>query len=227
MSAYTPQRRHRGESLISLMIGLLISTLTIAGMLVLYKAMVQVSGNASRTAIRDGQASAALTAVQMDLQSAGFGVPATDPLATKLAVLSGDTAVVWRSKPNLDPTTGFQCTGLYLDSGKSLYRLDPLPCTTVAGLTLGNWDADSRELVAGPSAFYVPTQDDGSAQAEVGALSLTGSFTFQLGTPRQCLPYMQQNFATTPTAAPAQQVVLAHADGSGVIFSACLPNLTT
>ena len=55
-----------------MMIGLVISLLTIGAMLAIYKVAIEVSGNASRTATRDGQVSSAMLAAQIELQQAGY-----------------------------------------------------------------------------------------------------------------------------------------------------------
>lgn len=227
MNALARRRRGRGQSLISLLVGLAISLITIAAMLVLYKTMIGISGNASRSALRDSQVSAALLAAQMNLQSAGFGVPATDALASKWAISAGGKQVVWRSKTAL-ADAGYQCAGLLIDDDgddRGLYRLPPKACASVADAT---WTDDEREPMAGGAAFFTPTQKDGSAftgsDAEAGAITLAPGYVFALGAPRPCLPYMQQNFAAAP-AAQAQQLTLQRADGAGALFSICLPNL--
>ena len=219
-------RRHQtGQTLISMMIGLVISLITISAMLVLYKTMIEVTANASRSALRDGQVSAALLAAQMDLQSAGFGVPAADALSSKLGVRESGKEVVWRYKAQL-ADAGFVCSGLRVVDNEGLYRFMPKACGDV---TTVSWSAAERELLAGSAAFFTPAQKDGSAYAdgegEVGAMSLAAGYVFALKAERQCLPFMQQDFSTSPMALPGQQVVMEQADGSSHLFQACLPNL--
>lgn len=221
-----------GVSLISMMVGLMISLLVIASMLVFYRSIIEVTNNASREARRDGQVSAALLAAQMDLQSAGFGVPASSAagtLATNVFIDPTGKEIVWRNKA--DPTlAAFQCSGLLIvDSGASqgLYTLPAqTPCASASSAT---WAANAGQLVAGSAAFFVPTRKDGTAytgnDAERGGMSLEGGFVFALGTARECLPYMQQNFTTTPML-PSPQVALVQAtNASNVLFSVCLSNL--
>ena len=219
-------RRHQtGQTLISTMIGLVISLITISAMLVLYKTMIEVSANASRSALRDGQVSAALLAAQMDLQSAGFGVPAADALSSRFGVRESGKEVVWRYKAEL-ADAGFVCSGLRLVDNEGLYRFTPTACGDVAAV---NWAVSERELLAGSAAFFTPAQKDGSAYAggegEVGAMSLAAGYVFALKAERQCLPFMQQDFSTSPMALPGQQVAMEQADGAGHLFQACLPNL--
>lgn len=146
---FSSRRRQRGQSLISMMVGLVISLTTISAMLVLYKTMIEVSGNASRSALRDGQVSSALLAAQMEMQSAGFGVPSGDALSTKLAIRDAGKELVWRYKTGLT-ASGFQCSGLRLVDGNGLYRLAEKNCNTVADI---NWSASEMELMAGSAAF--------------------------------------------------------------------------
>ena len=63
------------------------------------------------------------------------------------------------------------------------------------------------------------------AEQEVGAMSLAPGYVFSLKAERQCLPYMQQDFATLPMATAWQQVALERNDGSTGLFQMCLPNL--
>lgn len=220
-----PRARQAGQSLISMMIGLVISLITISAMLVLYKTMVEVSANASRTALRDGQVSSALLAAQMELQSAGFGVPQTDALVSKLAVREAGKQLVWRYKDDL-AAAGYVCSGLHLADGEGLYRLAPKACSDVAS---ANWASSERELMAGSVAFFTPAQKSGKAfasgEGEVGAMSLAAGYVFALKAERQCLPYMQQDFATSPMSSVGQQVALERDDGSTGLFQLCLPNL--
>lgn len=224
----TAPTRQRGQSLISMLIGLAISLITIAAMLVLYKTLINVSTNASRAAVRDGQVSAALLGAQMDLQSAGFGVAATDALSTRLAISTDGKQVVWRNKANITDAT-YQCSGLLLVDGSGLYALPAKACTDASAVT---WASTERQLVTGASAFFVPSVTTTSASGttttastdEAGATSLTGNYRFTLGTAHACLPYMQQDFATTP-GAQAQQITLA--SSTTTLFSICMPNLTS
>lgn len=229
MHAYTAPRPGRqqqcGQSLISMMVGLVISLITIAAMMTLYKTMVEVSSNASRSALRDGQVSAALLSAQMDLQSAGFGVPAADSLNSKLYVREAGKELVWRYKAELT-ASGYVCSGLRLVDGEGLYRFTPKVCSDAEAAT---WNGNEQRLLAGSAAFFTPAQRDGSAfesgEEEVGAMTLAPGYVFSLKGQRQCLPYMQQDFSATPTAAVGQQLALERSDGSSHLFMACLPNL--
>lgn len=223
------RRLQQGQSLIGMMVGLVISLLTIAAMLVLYKYMIEVSGNASRAAQRDGQVASALLAAQIDMQQAGYGVDESQPLATRLAVSADGTQVVWRFKPELDQPD--QCAGLRLldtASGtlaRGLYRLPATPCSTAADI---DWDDAQLQPLATDIAFFEPTLKDGTAyegaEREVGALTLQptpgeGGYRFH-ALAAACLPFQQQSEGLVT----GQRIILRQSV-QDVLFSVCLPNL--
>lgn len=235
-----PAPRHRlraqaGESLISMLVGVVISILTIAGMLALYKSMISVSTSATQAARRDGQMAAALLATQMSMQSAGFGLPASAALGTKLHIDTDGKRIVWRSA-NVNGATS-ACSGLIIvddaqATGRGLYQLEPKTCADASDATLA-WSATERHPIAGSAAFFVADAGSGSAGSglaastdtsdEVGAISLTTGYKFARETSRQCLPYMQQTFVTS---APSSVVVSMRPEsGTGMLFQICLPNL--
>ncbi|MGB3393470.1 MAG: prepilin-type N-terminal cleavage/methylation domain-containing protein [Stenotrophomonas sp.] len=212
------RRRQRGQSLISMMIGLVISLITIAAMLTLYKTMVGVSNEASVAARRDGQVSAGLLAAQMELQSAGFGVASTVPLGQRLAVSNSGKQVAWRYNDGAD-----HCMGLWVDS-KGIYRLPRKDACTDAAAQ--SWGTSEHAPMA-----LMPASGDGSLivfSGEKGGASLDGyKFTQK---DASCLPYMQQDFSGTPAPA-VQRINLENEskdedDPARVLFSVCLPNLT-
>ncbi len=209
------RRRQRGQSLISMMIGLVISLITIAAMLTLYKTMVGVSNEASVAARRDGQMAAGLLAAQMELQSAGFGVDSTVPLDERLYISNSGKQVAW-----LYNDGSRRCAGLWVD-GNGLYRLPPKAgCASASGAT---WSASERIPMA-----LMPTAADGSLitfSGEQGGASVAGYAFSREEANRACLPYMQQDLSDMP-ASTAQWVALTNATGTERLFSICLPNLT-
>jgi len=206
--------RQGGQTLISLLIGVLISLITIAAMLVLYKTMIEVSANASRSALRDGQVSAALLAAQMELQSAGFGMPATASLEDRVVISDAGKRVVWRF---LEGAQG-RCAGLQVET----HGISRLPAKDCNGLASVSWNANEQQPMA-----RMPTNPDGSVFTladEVGGMSLAAGYAFHLsGAPVNCLPYMQQSDAGSLPA--GRTLDLKSGDGSSVLFSVCLPNL--
>lgn len=102
--------KQRGITLISLMIGTVLSMLTILAMLALYKNLIQVAVIASQDANHDGGLASALLTAQMELASAGFALN-EDP-DTLIHLPNSAAAILWRYK-NLD-TAKVSCSGLLL-----------------------------------------------------------------------------------------------------------------
>lgn len=69
-----------GATLIGLMIGMLISIISVLAILTLYKNLVHVSIDATEDASHDGQVATALITAQLELQSAGYGIENADGL---------------------------------------------------------------------------------------------------------------------------------------------------
>ena len=231
MTRTVTAHHQRGQTLISMMVGLVISLLTIAAMLVLYKNMIESTGNASRSALRDGQVASALLAAQSELQEAGFGIPVEDSLGSRLTISSDGKQVAWRFKHELGQAD--RCAGLRLvdtaegsSPARGLYRLPPKLCGSAAAAT---WADTEWQPVAAEAAFFDPVQKDGSAfsgtEREVGPLTLRGAtggegYRFT-AVPDACLPYQQQETVERT----GQRVILRQASDD-VLFSVCLPNLT-
>jgi Tfp pilus assembly protein PilW len=148
------RKPHRGESLISLMIGLLISVVVALAMLSMFEVASRYGGQAGQDAAADAQLTSALLRAGMAVQDAGFGI-ATPTLGTHLKVIGGATltsstlggtaasgtgsgnGVVWAM--NTNGTT--QCAGLYFkdasDGSGGLYYLGPVACSTG---DVGSWN---------------------------------------------------------------------------------------
>ena len=157
---YARARRQRGESLISLMVGLLLSAVVALAMLSTYKVSARYGGLAGQDAAADAQVTAALLRAGLAVQEAGFGI-APASLGTQLVVLSGaalngtalsgsavatgtsGNAVLWA----LNTTGTAQCAGLLFNAAISgnggLYFLGPVACSvgSVSGWSSLAWTA--------------------------------------------------------------------------------------
>lgn len=219
--------RQRGLTLIGMMVGLLISLLSLVSLLAVYKMAIGVSTNAVGARQRDGQISAALLAAQIELQQAGYGIVRSagaadlETLVKTRAPETGASQVVWRYRPDLATDT---CAGLLLDTAGSdagLYWLPQKACANAADAT---WTPSERQPLASSATLFVPQDRDGNQLAEAGAAALAGA-QFQLdGT---CsLPFAQQAFDDDDAYPLAQRLVLRGGDGTA-LFTACLSNLAT
>ncbi|QIB49629.1 PilW family protein [Pseudomonas sp. OIL-1] len=145
--------RQRGVSLISLMIGLLISLIAVVGMMALYRTVVHTTAESGSYARMTGDRSAAVLTAHVHLQEAGFGIDEAR-LGADLAFCSGNlaqglltigtcsasrrgTLLLWRTQ-----STGERCAGLYMAPTGDLQYLKPQPC---AGAALGGaWQQQDR-----------------------------------------------------------------------------------
>ena len=156
------EHRQRGVSLISLMVGLLVSLLAVLGMMALYRTVMHTTAESGVYAQLSGDRSAALLVAHTYLQEAGFGVEDAalgDDLALCNASMNGGRLggggctgsgsgelLLWRVAPDLE-TGATHCAGLYITAAGALEHLTPQACT--AGLASGEWaPAQRRELYA-------------------------------------------------------------------------------
>jgi len=141
------RNRQSGESLISLMVGLLLSMVVALAMLSMYKVSARYGGQAGQDAAADAQLTAALLRAGQAVQDAGYGI-ASASLDTQLVVLSGaalnnraltgstvatgasGNAVLWA----MNTTGTAQCAGLLFKAtsggGGGLFFLGPVACST-------------------------------------------------------------------------------------------------
>ena len=229
----TRRRRQRGYSLISMMVGLVISLLTIAAMLAVYKMVVEVSGRASADSLRDGQVATGLLAAQMELHNAGYGVSELPEVAEgasanatmikqyAIAVDDDDKRIVtWRSSEG--------CARLEIAPGNdrsvTVYYQKPEPC---ADIPSASWTEGKQVLVA----YGQPWKErDGSAAADAASgtyldmaadASNSGFRIVNTDGDRCTLPYAQQAKADSLTESP--RIVLE--SGGRELFPACLSNI--
>lgn len=171
--------RQRGATLISLMVGLTISMMVVAGMMLLYRNAVQASSVARQGAQADDRLTGSLLAADQFLQEAGFGIESPG-WGTHLLLASGakvadegkvtGTLVGSMSTPggtprygnliawvqNLGAGAGSQCAGLLAPSGGGVIKLGPVACTDVATQwnTL-DWRTSANPDLAWPEDFYL------------------------------------------------------------------------
>lgn len=167
--------RQLGVSLISLMVGLLLSMIGILAGLTLYKNIVQTTVQTRSDALQDGQIASALLTLQLELQSAGYGL-ANDPTKTHVARSAAGDAIYWRQN-----TGTLQCKGFRIHTSADgltrqlhLLKLASGTCNETAALASLNWAADN--ILA---EFR---------KSEATGLNLP-QFTTQLNATASCFPY--------------------------------------
>lgn len=126
----------QGSTLISLLIGMLISLLCIGGSLTLYKNLVRVAAETQSDATYDGQLALSMLTARFELQNAGFGIagPNTSHVITQTS--GSSSTLYWRYKMG----SQFYCKGLQdiaVGSNRELRLIDASTsaCTETASLT--------------------------------------------------------------------------------------------
>lgn len=155
---YRIEHLQRGISLISLMVGLLVSLLAVMGMMALYRTVMHTTAESGVYARLAGDRSAALLTAHTYLQEAGFRVEGA-ALGTDLALCNpsmsdgrleagactgagSGTLLLWRAI-----TDSTHCAGLHITAAGALEYLSPQPC--MGGLGSGDWSPEQRrELYA-------------------------------------------------------------------------------
>jgi len=175
-------KKQRGVTLIELLIGLLLSSIAIAGMLLTFRSTLQVTARANPAAVADGERIAALLRTHLLLQKAGYGVDTPDMDTHVLdmddlswdgsGLQSGSTglggSLIWSSDANLDGVV--ECEGVVPGSGGGLVfvRAD---CTNAAAWQLAqNWVGVDLVAPPGPEVpeAALAVTMDGSACSPVG-----------------------------------------------------------
>ena len=199
----------RGESLVSILIGLFIAMIAILAMLSAYRMMIAVAVPAARTANREAQLSNALLSAQVELQQAGFGVDRAES-AAKIFVNSSGTRVVWRYRETVGASVS-KCSGLELRPGTGddagLFLLEPIECDRADDEALA---FDARAL-ATSAVFFEPDED---LEARLFDLSAA---RFVLTPNRNCGPFRV-------LGANPDRTLVELRDGTTTIFAYCLTN---
>lgn len=203
MSPRRPLRARRGQagaSLVSMMVGLVISLITIGAMLAVYRTAATVSTSAAATTQREGQLASALLGAQIELQQAGFGLEAGEA-----GLELTPTEVAWRYRRELGGP--LFCAGLRIgtsgqgaDTAATLFQLQEKDCP--GALEAGA----ARPLIVLPPAIA------GDPAQEAGHVDLP-SLRFEQADDSACLPY-EQHRDHAPSVPAGDE-----------IFAACLPNL--
>lgn len=231
-------RRQHGFNLISLMVGTVVSMISILALLSLYKALVGTSVTTLVSARQDGQLAAAQLTAQKELQSGGFGIAdakaGTQLLLLKNASLndanslsgtaqviptlpstasSGDAegnALVWSYKEL--PTGSVMCSGLLVQDG-ALSRLKSTGnCASNVSLSGVTW-SQTILIATGQS---VPVS--GEAKPWPFAARLTTCWPFGRRSDSSTLNYLQVSLKTRASSVDTRNEALV------VSNTVCLPN---
>lgn len=185
-------RRQRGISLVSLMVGLVISLTATLGLLSVYRNALQVTTVATVSTTNDSQLASLLVRTGASLEDAGYGITGnafgTQLIAISGAALNGNTltgtvaaantavnAVVWTMATGA--TT--QCAGFYAPSTGGLVYLSPITCTDATGWNTARWFPATVAPQSSSAILFTVAQQ---SCAPYGITSTLGNYTVSLST---------------------------------------------
>lgn len=229
MSRFSAHGSERGMSLISLMIGILISMIGILAGIVLYQNMVKVTIQTRTDAAQDGQLASAMLSLQLELQAAGYGIDKAAKPGPHLALVAGPPqALYWRFLNDAKDINSAVCRGFRVedvdDNTKRRLQLlspqTPASCTLDAILTGlgGGWEVDS---------VLAEFRKSDAADAELPIITITSAAS-------NCFPYglgesddyimvtITADGAVRRAAIDAGEVAPAIAPS---IYNFCIPNI--
>lgn len=224
-----------GESLISLMMGLLLSVVVALAMLSMFKVASRYAGRAGQDAAADAQLTSAMLRAGIAAQDAGFNLP-TPTLGTHLRVIAGanlsgsyvlsgtytaagsGNALVWAMNTTGTP----RCAGLYFkdtsDGVGGLYHLGPVDCASgnVSAWNTLVWNTAARP----PQRWADRPANQSAAGSSTGAYDQT-KITFATAS-TACRPFGLDASATS--AALVLTISSTNRSGAPVREQQCLFN---
>ncbi len=219
--------RQLGMSVISLMVGLLLAMISILAGMTLYKNIVSTSIEARTDAVQDGQLASALLSVQLELQSAGFGlVPGASQHIALIGAAGASQTLSWRYKPVGGAVTckAFRIRDVEENTRRQLQLLtpnNPVSCTETAVLGTLAW-SDNPDNVTVLAEFRASE----AAQADLPAISVTldtqNCFPYGLG---QAADHQMVTITADNAARRAAKKSGTAVPNSEFVYSFCLPNL--
>lgn len=165
----TSKIKHQiGISMISLMIGMLVSAIGVLSMTSMHKSLIQVSVQSQSDARHDSQLAFALMQLQVALQNAGYGIENAGPETAKLINYDGEPALVWRTQSN----TVTECLGFvehaFIDTKTNMAGRQLTAIEATANCTI---DAELQNLTWEPhhTAAYFRNQNQSIIDFQVNA----------------------------------------------------------
>lgn len=221
--------RQSGISMIGLMVGLLLAMIAILAGMTLYQSMVRTSIETRTDATQDGQLASALLSLQLELQSAGFGMAAGANPHIQLVGAAGANpqSLYWRYQPTGGGVTckGFRIWTKEDNTSRQLQLLQPtnaaVSCTATVSLSGIEWTV--ANVVA---EFRASTAADAKLPTINMTLANQSCFPYGLG---QAAVHPQvtitaDNAARRAALTPGTGAATA-APNDAFVYSFCLPNL--
>lgn len=240
--------RQRGFTMIELMVGLVISMVSVLAMLALYKTAATVTAASKLGANVDGQIAAGLVSADRFMQSAGYKYGdntataasyKTDVVLITGATLTGATLAGTASTatPTTTATSGnalvwlynasgtYQLQGLYAPTTGGLYMLTAsvagTPPTLTSSTTWSGATWTSQALITPPSATIPNATNAGQTSISISSIALGN----------QCQPFSASFIPSTTTVGGQYYITLSvtgYAGNSQALNSVtCLANISS
>jgi Tfp pilus assembly protein PilW len=198
---YASNQKQQGMSLMGLLVGMLLSVLSILAAMTMYHNMVDVAIDTRQAAQHDAQLATAMQTIQLELQSAGYGI--TDAQANSELSASNDKQnLYWRYRDTSTSVT-YTCRGVQYGGG-TLALVKKSECGSLA--ESGSWD-----LVQVLAKFVNPP-----------------AITFKTDK-ASCFPYGRTTAAVHGLVTIEAQSAALLAGGVDIdmnVYDICLPNLS-
>lgn len=189
--------------------------------MMLYQNLVKVSIESRTDAAQDGQLASAMLSLQLELQSAGFGIATTDP-GTHIQLVAGPPQTLyWRYREG----AGYACRGFRIQDVENNTRRQlqfltlPTASCNAAGVLSGlpNWST---------SSVLAEFRASEAASAGLPAIAMTLAV-------QSCFPYgmgqAENHQMVTVTADNAARRAAADVSGTApnaaLVYNFCLPNM--
>jgi hypothetical protein len=219
-------QRSAGMSLISLMIGILISMLAILAGFMLYQNMVKVTLQSRADAVQDGQLASAMLSLQLEVQAAGFGIDRTTNPGPHLTLVGGPPQILyWRYFET--STNEVMCKAFQVVDSGDVRRLELLEPKVAANCTL---DAVLTGLTGGWNLSNVLAEFKKKEATKVESLP---EVVISLTTTK-CFPYglgAADNYKTVTLSVDGAARRAAIDNGNATpaiapsIYNFCIPNI--
>lgn len=204
-------KQQQGYSLVSTLVGVVISLATVGVMLTTYRLIGDTSIETTQEMNRDGQTLSILQVLEIEVQQSGFGTNNGGAVSDDVLISSQGKRIAWRYKPELSGAA-MSCKGIEIVSTATrtrevgVYGYAVSNCASAGNTSI--WSATPTKLASG-SAFFLQ-------QGEVGGLSLAdGVFVKTAST--VCAPYNSGDTRQHPTVELTAQ--------GKTLFQTCLNNI--
>lgn len=204
-------KKQQGYSLVSTLVGVVISLATVGVMLTTYRLIGDTSIETTQEMNRDGQTLSVLQVLEMEIQQSGFGTNTGGAVNDDILVSNQGKRIAWRYKPEL-ASAAMSCKGIEIvptatrTRGAGVYGYAVSNCSSAANTAL--WNVTPSKL-ANEGAFFLQ-------QGEVGGLSLADG-VFVKSASSVCAPYNSGDSRSHPTIELSAQ--------GKTLFSICLNNI--